>query len=196
MERGNSTFDLRHRFVFSAVFESPFSRNDAGAWRKVFADFVIAPIFEASSGRPFSVLTGADVNLDFGPFTDRPSVVPAGTAGAVSSPDLPGVAFLPPTVCPSTTTASTLFFGCTGTLGRDTFTRPKTWNLDLRVSRKIHFDERWNLELIADMFNLFNRFNVGDVNQLCDPIGGRCIAGQPTAALDARQFQFGVKLSW
>ncbi|MEE8176978.1 MAG: TonB-dependent receptor, partial [Acidobacteriota bacterium] len=196
LERGNSTFDLRHRFVFSAVFESPFSRNDAGAWRKVFADFVIAPIFEASSGRPFSVLTGADVNLDFGANTDRPSVVPAGTPGAVSSPDLPGVAFLPPTVCPSTTTASTLFFGCTGTLGRNTFRRPMTWNLDLRVSRKIHFDERWNLELIADMFNLFNRFNVGDVNQLCDPIGGRCIAGQPTAALDARQFQFGVKLSW
>ena len=71
-----------------------------------------------------------------------------------------------------------------------------TWNLDLRVSRKIDFDERWNLELIADMFNLFNRFNVGDVNQLCDPIGGRCIASQPTAAMDSRQFQFGVKLNW
>ncbi len=196
LERGNSTFDLRHRFVFSAVFESPFSRNDAGAWRKVFADFVIAPIFEASSGRPFSVLTGRDSNLDFSPFSDRPTVVPVGTAGSFTSPFLEGVAFAPPTVCPSTSTALTGSDGCTGTLGRNTFQRPMTWNLDLRVARKIHFDERWNLELIADMFNLFNRFNVGDVNQLCDPIGGRCIAGQPTAALDARQFQFGVKLSW
>ncbi len=196
LERGNSTFDLRHRFVFSAVFESPFSRNDAGAWRKVFADFVIAPIFEVSTGRPFTVLSGSDFNLDFGSNTDRPSVVQAGTPGAVSSPDLPVLAFLPPTVCPSNTTASNKFFGCTGTLGRNTFTRPKTWNLDLRVSRKIHFNERLNLELIADMFNLFNRFNVADVNPLCDPIAGRCIAGQPTAALDARQFEFGVKLSW
>ncbi len=52
------------------------------------------------------------------------------------------------------------------------------------------------MELIADVFNLFNRFNVADVNQLCDPIGGRCIAGQPTAAGDPRQFQFGAKLNW
>ena len=52
------------------------------------------------------------------------------------------------------------------------------------------------------MFNLLNRFNVGDVNPLCDPgapTGGTaaaptCNAGQPTAALDPRTFQFGLKL--
>jgi hypothetical protein len=196
LERGNSTFDQRHRFVFSAVLQSPYSRNDPNLWKKIFADFTVAPIFQASSGRPFTVLTGVDANLDFGPNTDRPTIVPVGTPGSVTSDFLPGVAFLPPTVCPPTSTAATLFFGCTGTTGRNTFTRPEIWNLDLRISRRFYWKERWSLEFITDVFNIFNRFNVGDVNPLCDPIAGRCIAGQPTAALDTRQFQFGVKINW
>lgn len=47
LERGNSTFDLRHRFVFSAVFESPFRRSDENVWHKIFADFTLAPIFRS-----------------------------------------------------------------------------------------------------------------------------------------------------
>jgi len=196
LERSHSTFDLRHRFVFNAVFDSPFSRHDDGFWRKFLADFTIAPIFQVASGRPFSVLTGDDTNLDFGPFTDRPSVASAGDPNAVSSSFLPGLAFIPASVCPPSTSAASGIQGCQGNLGRNTFTRPETWQLDLRLARRIHFGERWNLELIADVFNLFNRFNVADVNQLCDPVGGRCIAGQPTAAADARTFQFGAKLNW
>jgi hypothetical protein len=39
--------------------------------------------------------------------------------------------------------------------------------------------------------------NVAAVNQLCDPGSGTtCAAGQPTAAYDARQFQFALKLNW
>lgn len=120
-------------------------------------------------------------------------MAPPGTPGAVTSPFLGGVAFIPPTVCPFPGLTT---FGCTGNLGRNTFTRPNIWNLDLRVSRRLYFGERWNLEVLTDIFNIFNRFNVGDINALCDPIGGRCIAGQPTAALDTRQFQFGVKVNW
>jgi len=53
------------------------------------------------------------------------------------------------------------------------------------------------VDLIADMFNLFNHTNILAVNQLCDPSAGTsCSAGQPSAAYDARQFQFALKLSW
>ena len=195
LERASSSFDQRHRFVFSAIFESPFDPASDNAWHKVFAHFTIAPIFEASSGRPFTVLTGSDTNLDFGPNTDRPSVVPEGTPGSVTSPFIPGVAFLPPTVCPFPNRTT---FGCTGNSGRNLFNRPEIWNLDLRVARKFPIGERWSVDAIVDIFNVFNRFNVADVNPLCNPLGGAasCIAGQPTAALDTRQFQFGVKVNW
>jgi hypothetical protein len=44
---------------------------------------------------------------------------------------------------------------------------------------------------------LTNRLNVAAVNQLCDPgSSSTCSAGQPTAAYDARQFQFALKVIW
>jgi hypothetical protein len=193
-ERSNSAFDQRHRFVFSAVFESPFNRADENIWKKIFADFLIAPVFDASSGRPFTVLTAVDTNLDFRSTTDRPSVVPAGTPGSVPSSFIDGVAFVPASICPTAIPV----LGCRGNAGRNAFRRPSIWNLDMRVSRRFHFSERWKLEAIVDMFNIFNRFNVGDVNPFCDPLAGStsCIAGRPTSSLATRQFQFGAKLSW
>lgn len=195
LERSNSTFDQRHRWVSSAVFQSPFKRSDSGWHRKFLADFTVAPIIEVASGRPFTVLTGSDLNLDFGSNTDRPSVAPS---GGVTSPFLPSnVTFLPPTVCDAAVPGISPPVGCTGSLGRNTFTRPGFAEFDLRISRKIHFNERWNLEIIAEGFNLFNRFNVGDVNPLCDPTNpAACRAGEPTAALDPRQFQFALKINW
>jgi len=70
-----------------------------------------------------------------------------------------------------------------------------TW--DMRLAKRIPFGERVKMDLIADAFNLFNRTNIAAVNQLCDPsAGSTCTAGQPTAAYDARQFQFALKLIW
>jgi hypothetical protein len=74
-------------------------------------------------------------------------------------------------------------------------------SFDLRISRSIRFGERARLELIAEGFNLFNRFNEAsaspnyrDVNSF----GQRDKSGRyysiPTAAYDPRQFQFGAKV--
>jgi hypothetical protein len=50
------------------------------------------------------------------------------------------------------------------------------------------------MELIADMFNIANRYNVAAVSPLCSSSG--CNAGQATAAYDPRQFQFALKFNW
>jgi len=42
----------------------------------------------------------------------------------------------------------------------------------------------------VDIFNIANKFNVADVNQLFTN------AGQATAAYDPRQIQFGMKVKW
>jgi hypothetical protein len=87
--------------------------------------------------------------------------------------------------------------GCTGNLGRNHFRMPYFFQFDLRVSKGISIGENKRLDLIADGFNLFNHTNILSVNQLCDPLAGAtCSAGQPSAAYDARLFQFALKFIW
>jgi hypothetical protein len=208
LERSNSSFDQRHRWITSAVFQSPHQGKDSGFGRKLFADFTFAPVIEVASGRPYNVLIGSNPNLDFGTATNRPSVLPAGAPfpGAVTSPFIKGHEFIIPTRCVDATgtsfaSALTLAvpsppFGCTGDLGRNAFTRPGFFQIDLRIARSFPISERVKLEVIGDGFNMLNRFNVADVSPLCDPISGTCTAGQPTSALQPRTFQFALKLSF
>ena len=77
-----------------------------------------------------------------------------------------------------------------GNLGRNAGVQPWTVFDDLRIARRIHFNERFNMDLIADMFNIANRYNVAAVSPLFTN------AGQATAAYDPRQFQFALKFNW
>jgi Carboxypeptidase regulatory-like domain/TonB dependent receptor len=66
-------------------------------------------------------------------------------------------------------------------------------SLDLRVSRTLKLTERVNLQLRAEGFNVLNRANFGVPNNTLSA-GPRF--GQPTAAFDPRQFQFGLKVEF
>ena len=203
LEKSNSVNDQRHRWVTSGVYQtSPHKGGDSFA-QNMLSDITVAPLVELGSGRPFNVITGEDTRLDLGASEIRPSLSVAGAPGATTSPYIPGVVFGPPTVCltndkqPFAIPGITPPLGCTGDLGRNKFTQPYFFQFDLRLSKGISIGERFRLDLIADAFNLFNHTNISAVNQLCDPLAGStCTAGQPTAAYDARQFQFAIKLNW
>jgi hypothetical protein len=199
LERSNSVNDQRHRWVNSAVFQSAGAKSGDGFFKHLVADFTLSPIIEYSSGRPFNVITGENARLDFSASTGRPSV-----GGAISSPFIPGVTFGPPDVCLNSDGSKFTVplvsppAGCNGNLGRNAFTSPNFFEVDMRLSRRIPLGERFKIDVIADAFNLLNRTNIAAVNQLCDTLvgGSTCFAGQPTASYDARQFQFALKLSW
>jgi hypothetical protein len=200
LEKANSVNDQRHRWVTSAVFMSGASKSGDSAWRHFLGGFTFAPLIEVSSGRPFNVITGHDTRLDLGASEARPSVV---SSGGTISPFIPGAQFGEADVCltNSGTPFTVPFFtppaGCIGNLGRNAFTGPGFFQIDMRLSKRIPLGERLSIDLIADGFNMLNRTNIAAVNQLCDPtVGATCSAGQPTAAYDARQFQFALKLHW
>ncbi|HEY0458276.1 MAG TPA: TonB-dependent receptor [Pyrinomonadaceae bacterium] len=65
-------------------------------------------------------------------------------------------------------------------------------SLDLRLSRKFRIAERFRPELLVEGFNLFNRANFSVPNNTVSAAA----FGQPTAALEARQIQFGLKLDF
>jgi hypothetical protein len=77
-----------------------------------------------------------------------------------------------------------------GNLGRNAGITPWTVFNDMRVAKKVYFGERFNMDLMVDMFNIANRYNVAAVSPLFTN------AGQATAAYDPRQFQFALKLNW
>ncbi len=49
-------------------------------------------------------------------------------------------------------------------VGRNTFRLPSLYNLDLRLSKRFKFSEKYNLEILAEGFNVFNRTHVFGVN--------------------------------
>ncbi len=188
-ERADSLFDQRHRFVFSGVVTSPASWRTGSGFQRFLADFVVAPIFEISSGRPFNILSNQDTNNDQSNQTDRPSVLADGT---LCVPGAPG--------CTPLITNGRF---STGSLGRNAGLTRRFVSLDMRLSRSIRVGERVRLELIADGFNLFNRFNEASVTPFFNDVnafGQRADNGRyysiPTASFDPRQFQFGLKLNF
>jgi len=189
LDRSNSLFDQRHRFVFSGVYQTGKLGN--GFARRFFSDWTLAPIIEFSSGRPFNILTGNADNFQFSPDTGRPNTFanPACTTLGIpvyNSKYSPTGVFQEP--CPADFNGTLISLD--GNFPRNGGVQPWTLFDDMRVSKRIYFGERYNMELIADTFNIANRFNVAAVNQLISN------AGQATAAYDPRQFQFALKFNW
>ncbi len=194
LERSSSLFDQRHRFVFSGVYQTG-KLGGSGFARRFFSDWTFAPIIEVASGRPFNLTTGGNDNFQFVSSGGRPNVVPAGTpangcGSAVASKISPTGFFQEPCFTVFAAGGTPTLLALDGNLARNAGLQPWTVFNDLRVAKRIYFGERVNMELIADMFNLANRFNAAAVNQLVTN------AGQVTAAYDPRQFQFAMKLSW
>jgi hypothetical protein len=145
-EYGNSIFDIRNRFIASAVLESPWHAN---GWLRFLAEgWQLSPIYAAQSGLPYSLVTSGTA----------PSVVNSSTD--------------PTTGDVTTTTYAPLGSGVNGSngrkgidlAGRNTYRMKRTIDMDMRLSKKLRFSERFNAELLAEAFNIFNHQNVTGVN--------------------------------
>jgi hypothetical protein len=191
LDRSNSLFDQRHRFVFSGVYQTG-KLGGSGFGSKFLSDWTFAPIIEVASGRPFNIITGNGDNLQLSSLTGRPNTSVNPACGLVyPSKYSPTGTFQEPCINGfiATQTLPTLL-QLDGNLGRNSGIQPWTLFDDVRVARRVYFGERFNMDLIADMFNIANRYNVAAVSPLFTN------AGQATAAYDPRQFQFALKFNW
>ena len=188
-ERSDSLFDQRHRFVFSGVLASPASWANEGGFHRALSNFTVAPIFEISSGRPFNILSNQDTNNDQSNQTDRPTVLADGTLCVAGT-----------TGCAPLITNGVF---TSGSLARNFGLTHSYSSLNLRVAKLVPIGEHLRLELIAEGFNLFNRFNEAAASPFIDDVrtfnlraGNGRYYSRPTAAFDPRQFQFGLKLNF
>jgi len=191
LERSTSLFDQRNRFVFSGVYQSG-KLGGSGFASRFFSNWTIAPLIEFGSGRPFNIITGNDDNFQLSSLTGRPNTTVNPACGPVyQSKYSPTGVFQEPCIngFVATRTAPTLL-DLDGDLGRNAGTQPWTVFNDLRIARQIYFGERISMDMMVDMFNIANRYNVAAVSVLFTN------AGQATAAYDPRQFQFALKVIW
>jgi len=140
-EYGNSIFNVPNRFVVSSIVESPW--HVGGALGYLANDWQVSPIYASQSGLPYSLVT-------------------AGTPTFTTPVDANG----------QTITYSGLGSSINGSngrrgidvIGRNTFQMKRTINMDLRLSKRVKFGERYSAELMGEAFNLFNHQNVTAVN--------------------------------
>ncbi len=138
-ENSLSNFDRRQKLVVSAVYNTNF-KTDSSAARALLNGWTFAPIFNAFSGQRNTATVSGTVNP-----TNNFGIAGGTQAGGINgSNGSTRFAFLP----------------------RNYFKQPNIWYVDMRVSRRFSISEGVKLELLAEGFNLFNRFQVTGVNTL------------------------------
>lgn len=82
-------------------------------------------------------------------------------------------------------------------IGRNTVRGPSIAQLDMRYARSLYSRDAFKVDFLAEFINLFNHTNITGVNTTATVDTAGVITAQPnllpTAALDARQIQFGFR---
>jgi hypothetical protein len=156
-ERGPSVQDERHRLVLSGTQALPGSVQ-------------LSAIVTLSSGRPYNILAGADLNGDGdggSPSPDRARRTPGDPASSI---------------------------------GRNAGTLPAQATVDLRVTRRFRLSSRVVIDPMFEVFNLFNRTNFVGVQNVFGagayPTSPIPTYGQFTNAGPARQAQLAIKVGF
>lgn len=181
-EKGLAAFDVRHRFVFSGVWDIPlWRRND---WKgRTLGNWTLTGIVGVQSGSPFTVLDSANPSLNgAGNVSDRPDLLcdPSGGARSVEQ-------------WFNTACFQTLPFGSGrfGTAGRNIVTGPGFANIDVGIFKNIPIDDVRRLEFRTEIFNLFNHPNFAiPINDIRSPAFGSILSTLPG---NERKIQFGLK---
>jgi hypothetical protein len=163
-ERGNASFDIRHRFVSSIIWN--LLPREKG---KLLGGWQLAGIGTFQTGQPFTIQACCDVNLD-GNLTDR-----LGTAKGINETNQGRVRFTAPQD-PEEQLRLLAGLMKDGAVGRNTLHAPGIARIDLAIDKQFEFDKQRRLELRAEFFNLFNRTHFGmPVHQLLFPSLGQSV---------------------
>jgi hypothetical protein len=133
-------------------------------------DITLSGIAVLGSGRPFNILAGVDLN--------------GNKDGGGSPADRPRRVLTDPST----------------SVGRNTGRLPAQYTVDLRIAKRVGLGNRAKLDLMIDLFNVFNRTNYTEIDGIFGPgpypDNPRPTYGQHTAAAPPFQAQLGAKVSF
>lgn len=210
-ERGNSDYDVRHRFVLNYIYELPFGKGkgflDNGVMGKVFEGWQLSGITTVQTGHPFDIFSSTDMERTG--LSGRADLVPGQDPFSTSGPHTitqannPGqkIWFRNPDAFSARSDGSPapLYVG-PGTVGRNRFYGPGIVNFDMAWAKSTSFGERVRLQLRVECFNIFNHPQFANPgNAISNPTTFGLITGtisQPDGTTSARQIQVGAKLNF
>ncbi|MFZ0411866.1 MAG: carboxypeptidase-like regulatory domain-containing protein [Candidatus Acidiferrales bacterium] len=178
--------DVRHRFVFSSVYNLPAYR--AAEWARVLTqNWQLASIYQFETGMPLTISVFGDTanagtilgeNPIRANYTGQPIFGPGTrTANEWFNP----AAFSAP--------AAYTF----GDVGRNSVYGPGQQTMDLSVARQFALTERANFQFRAEFFNAFNHTNLGTPNRYVN----EAQFGTVTMAMTpGRELQLSARLSF
>jgi hypothetical protein len=188
-DRGNSDFDVRHRFTFSYVYELPFGKgrpflaNAGPIGDALLGGWNVNGIASFMTGNWFAVTVSGD-RANVGGF-------PYQRANRSCDGNLPreerNIDRYFDTSCFQVTAPGTF-----GNSGRNVVEIPGLNNWDVSVSKQVAIRESVRLQFRAEFFNFFNHAQFGQQD-----LGVQSnFFGQIRSARDARISQLAVKLLW
>jgi hypothetical protein len=197
-EKGNASFDVRHRFTASYIYELPFGKGKSflggasGAMQQVVGGWQVAGITTVSSGNWFTPQDSAGFSNSDG--LQMPDVV-ANPNGKHCQPGtfFNTCAFVDPAL------------GSFGNAGRNSILGPGLQIWDFSVFKTFQISERTRLEFRTEFFNIPNHTNFllsksgpqqSNNSTVFDSSGSNPSYGFLTAARPPRQIQFALKLSF
>ena len=213
-EKGLSPIDPRHQFTSNATYDLPFAKNSHGIVKAVVAGWQSNVIVTVRAGVPFNIPSGyigtdglgrSRSGLGAPTPGDRPSLAPgatvstsgttAGCAGVAAGQKLgtpslwfdPCAFVLPPA-------------GTFGNLAKNAVIGPGLANVDFALKKQFDITERHNLQFRAEVFNVFNHPNFG--NMITPIFAGSTGARNGSAgriidtATTSRQIQFALRLAF
>jgi hypothetical protein len=224
LDRGNSTYDIRHRLTFNIVWEMPFLRERHGFVSTVLAGWQLNGIFSLQTGAHWSPFRGgafaAGSKLQGAPgfpdACDPATFDPAHCVNVRADYNLDGVANDRPNAIANHVDAthqqwadgfnlpdnffSAPCLGCAGNLGRNTFVGPGYWNLDTSLFKNFRLSDRFRLQFRAEAFNIFNHTNfqlgIENVGSSGNNRLNSLHFGKAGSTFNPRNLQFGLKLSF
>jgi hypothetical protein len=200
LDRGDAEFDVRHRVVIAANWRIPY--RGRGIANILLSGWSLNPLFVAHTGQPFS-LFDCEASLTLSYNCERAVLNgPVSKTGnglvATSTPDSYNYITLTDAQIDSVdTNPLTLNAKWPSNMtGRDAFRAPGWWNLDFGVFKETKITERFNVQLRAETFNLFNHANLYVVGNSADVGSGPTTAcyGCTGSTYDRRNLQLAAKL--
>jgi hypothetical protein len=182
-EWARSSFDHRHQFAASGMFELPVFGGAGGIREAAFGGWRVNAIVTAQSGAPLTVNLGVDqANIGAGP-AQRPD--------QRADPNLPGADRTPDRWF--NTTAFALPGPYTfGSAPRNSVIGPGFANVDLAIAKTWTVAGASQLEFRWEVFNLLNRANFDIPNR----IFGTPNFGRIFSAKNPREMQIGLRVAF